>query len=123
MDTHAVLSDNEALGFLKRAAYAMAVVLEMVQTALEGADRKQADATYVARLREEYKYVPSPSAGDKPKPPTLHPLFPLWRMAAQVTRGLERILSLTNPQLVAERQFAKLQAKRALKQQTAPVTA
>lgn len=119
------LTDGEAIGMLRRAAHAVLDTLEMAHSALMKADRNAADATYLERLETELKEAKRPAYGEAPKLRSLHPLYPMWQMVAKLSTSLERILGLTNPEIVAERKLAELKAAERFKQEhaTEPVSA
>jgi hypothetical protein len=127
MNTTGRLTDEEALAMLATAARAMLDSLMAAQNALEKADREKADKAFHERLHEELTAAGRVSREDVRRLKTIHPLDPLMRLVARLSRGLERILALTNPDIIAQRKLAEVRAVHAaraeLKQSARAATA
>ena len=97
-------SDADAKATLQQAVDIVQGVLNMVHTALNMAGVDDANFLHQAELQAQRLKVEH--SGVKPGERSIlraHPLFALWKLALKAASQLERLLSVTNPALFAQR--------------------
>ena len=117
--TYDHLSDDEARGMLARAARAMADMLERVHGAIRAVNQESADAIYASRVAARDREIKALGVRADREDMRQHPLYPLLSLAEKLGRSIERILAITNPQLLVERKLAEARAAKAVKTQAA----
>jgi hypothetical protein len=106
-DKRPCISDDDAAATLALAVEVAQDVLGMVHAALKRADLDDANAIHAAELKAQRQRIDA--MGAKPGEQAIlraHPLFALWKLAMQATDRIDRLLSITNPGLYAQRAVA-----------------
>ena len=106
------LTDDEARGMLVRAAQACANMLRDVRAAIERVNKEEANSIHALRLSAQFKDITKRGVLSDNEVLKVHPLYPLLNLAAKLSASIERILSITNPNMMAERKLAELRAAR-----------
>jgi len=109
-------TDEEAVGMLADAARTLADVLASIKKALARVNQDDADAVHAARVEAEFKDVETFGVREEQAALRMHPLQPLWALAAKTGAALERMIALTNPGVYAARKLAELEVKQAFKE-------
>ena len=103
-DTIEFLTDDEAKAALQEAVDVVQDVLGMMRLTLKSTSAEDANFLHKAEMQTQRLRVEHD--GVKPNERSVlraHPLFRLWQLAMKAAAQLERLLSVTNPQLFAQR--------------------
>jgi hypothetical protein len=97
-------SDSDALAKLQLAAEVVGDVLAMVQEALRRGLNEDSHAIHIAELKAQR--LRAEELGTKVGERAIlraHPLYTLWKLALRASDQLQRLYSVLNPKLFAER--------------------